>query len=154
MGKIRIISKASNTEEAEQINSTIKKTEGKENEFLKQAKKGIIFINSSFNNTIIQATDEKGNVISTTSSGAIGFKGTKKSTPFAASKVAETLIEKVRKNLPLNVEVRMKGIGRGRETALRTLINMGGQAGLNVYAVLDVTPIPHNGVRPSKPRRV
>jgi len=154
MGKIRIISKASNTEEAEKINSTIKKTEGKENKFLKQAKKGIIFINSSFNNTIIQATDERGNVISTTSSGAIGFKGTKKSTPFAASKVAETLIEKIRKNLPLNVEVRMKGIGRGRETALRTLINMGGQSGLNVYSVLDVTPIPHNGVRPPKARRV
>ncbi len=153
MGKIRIISKASNTDEAEQINATIKKSEGKENEFLKQAKKGIIFINSSFNNTIIQLADDRGGVIATASAGSIGFKGTKKSTPFAASKVAEALIEKIRKNLPLNIEVRMKGIGRGRETALRTLINAGGQAGLNIYCVLDVTPIPHNGVRPPKARR-
>lgn len=153
MGKIRIISKASDSDEAEQINSTIKKTEGKENEFLKQAKKGIIFINSSFNNTIIQAADERGNIIATASAGSIGFKGTKKSTPFAASKVAEALVEKIRKNLPLNVEIRMKGIGRGRETALRALINLGGQAGLNIYCVLDVTPIPHNGVRPPKARR-
>jgi small subunit ribosomal protein S11 len=153
MGKIRIISKASDSDEAEQINSTIKKSEGKENEVLKQAKKGIIFINSSFNNTIIQAADERGNIIATTSAGAIGFKGTKKSTPFAASKVAEALVEKIRKNLPLNVEIHLKGIGRGRETALRTLINIGGQAGLNIYCVMDVTPIPHNGVRPPKARR-
>ncbi|MDD3155890.1 MAG: 30S ribosomal protein S11 [Candidatus Pacebacteria bacterium] len=154
MGKIRIISKVSSTDEADKINSTIKQAEGKESKLLKQAKKGIIFINSSFNNTIIQAADEKGNVIATTSSGAIGFKGTKKSTPYAASKVAEALIEKIKKNLPLDIEVRMKGIGRGRETALRTLVNIGGQVGLNIYRVLDVTPIPHNGVRPPKARRV
>ncbi len=154
MGKIRIISKVSSTDEAEKINSTIKQAEGKESKLLKQAKKGIIFINSSFNNTIIQASDERGNVIATTSSGSIGFKGTKKSTPYAASKVAEALIEKIKKNLPLDIEVRMKGIGRGRETALRTLVNIGGQVGLNIYRVLDVTPIPHNGVRPPKARRV
>lgn len=154
MGKIRIISKVSSTDEAEKINSTIKQAESKESKFLKQAKKGIIFINSSFNNTIIQASDERGNVIATTSSGSIGFKGTKKSTPYAASKVAEALIEKIKKNLPLDIEVRMKGIGRGRETALRTLVNIGGQVGLNIYRVLDVTPIPHNGVRPPKARRV
>jgi small subunit ribosomal protein S11 len=154
MGKIRIISKVSSTDEAEKINSTIKQAESKESKLLKQGKKGIIFINSSFNNTIIQAADERGNVIATTSSGSIGFKGTKKSTPYAASKVAEALIEKIKKNLPLDTEVRMKGIGRGRETALRTLVNIGGQVGLNIYRVLDVTPIPHNGVRPPKARRV
>jgi small subunit ribosomal protein S11 len=154
MGKIRVISKASTTDEADKINATIKSASVKEFEALKGAKKGIMFINASFNNTIIQAADETGNVFATSTAGSTGFKGTKKSTPYAASKVAEALIEKIKKSLPLNVEVRMKGVGRGRETALRTLINYGGQAGLNIYAVLDVTPIPHNGVRPKKARRV
>lgn len=154
MGKIRVISKASSTEEAEQINKSIKKTDPKDVDMLKNAKKGILFINSSFNNTIIQAANERGDIIASASAGAVGFKGTKKSTPFAASKVAEALVEKIKKSCPLNVEVRMKGIGRGRETALRSLINYGGQFGLNIFAVLDVTPIPHNGVRPRKARRV
>ncbi len=154
MGKIRVISKASSTDEADKINTAIKSAPAKELEGLKMAKKGIIFINSSFNNTIIQASDETGNIFATSTAGSIGFKGTKKSTPYAASKVAEALVEKIKKNLPLNAEVRLKGIGRGRETALRTLINYGGQSGLNIYTVLDVTPIPHNGVRPKKVRRV
>lgn len=154
MGKIRVISKASTTDEADKINATIKNAPAKEFDALKNAKRGIMFINSSFNNTIIQASDDSGNIFATTSAGSVGFKGTKKSTPYAASKVAEALIEKIKKSLPLNVEVRMKGVGRGRETALRTLINYGGQLGLNIYSVLDVTPIPHNGVRPPKARRV
>jgi len=96
MGKKRIITKSLSTEEAEKVSSATKKTD-KKGKSSKSLKKAIIFVNSTFNNTVIQLADESGNILATSSAGAIGFSGTKKSTPYAASKVAEALIEKSKK---------------------------------------------------------
>ncbi len=152
MGKKRVISKTTSIEEAEKIKETIAKTAAKKS-VTKPIKRGIIFINSTFNNTIIQAADEKGNILASSSAGAIGFSGTKKSTPYAASKVAEVLIEKIKKWCPFEAVVKIKGVGKGRETALRTLITYGNNIGLDITTVIDITPIPHNGPRPPKARR-
>lgn len=111
---------------------------------------GKIFIQATYNNTLMTVTDEKGNVVAWMSAGTIGFSGPKKATPFAASKVAEAIAEKVQKSGPLNVDVLVKGIGSGRDSALRSLASRG----FNIKSVRDVTPIPHNGPRPPKPRRV
>jgi small subunit ribosomal protein S11 len=151
MGKKRIISKDAD-QVSEPSTETVKKTETKV-ESLRPAKKGIIFVNSTFNNTIIQAADEKGNILASASTGSIGFSGTKKSTPYAASKVAEALIEKIKKLCPFEATVKIKGIGRGRETALRSLITYGTNVGLTINTVYDVTPLPHNGPKPPKARR-
>jgi small subunit ribosomal protein S11 len=110
----------------------------------------IVHIQSTFNNTIITVTDEKGNVLCWSSSGAVGFKGTRKGTPYAASKAAEDVVKKAREFGIQEVEVRLKGPGQGREAALRTLHAQG----LKIVAIRDVTPIPHNGCRPPKRRRV
>src|SRR3989344_6387066 len=111
---------------------------------------GRVYVSSSYNNTIITLTDGKGNVLSSKSAGAVGFKGTKKSTSFAASRVSETIANAAKKIGIEKIEVFIKGIGAGRESAVRTLVNQG----LNVVSIKDVTPIPHNGVRPKKVRRV
>ncbi len=111
---------------------------------------GIVYIQSTFNNTIVTITDLEGNTVAWASGGSVGFKGTRKGTPFAASKAAETAA-KVAKSLGIeNVEVRVSGPGPGRETAIRALVS----AGLKVHSIKDVTPIPHNGCRPPKRRRV
>jgi small subunit ribosomal protein S11 len=111
---------------------------------------GIAHIQSTFNNTIITITDLEGNTVAWASSGTVGFKGTRKGTPFAASRAAESAA-RAAKNLGIEqVEVRVSGPGPGRETAIRALVS----AGLKVYAIKDVTPIPHNGCRPPKRRRV
>ncbi|MFH1258428.1 MAG: 30S ribosomal protein S11 [Elusimicrobiota bacterium] len=111
---------------------------------------GRVYIQSSFNNTIINITDEKGNCISWSSSGACGFKGTKKGTPFAAQIAAQSAAKKALEHGLKTVSVLVKGPGSGRETAIRSL-----QAtGLTVTSIRDVTPIPHNGCRPAKQRRV
>ena len=111
---------------------------------------GIAFIKSSFNNTIISLTDKYGNSISWSSSGSVGFKGSRKSTPFAAAQAAEKAgTEAISRGL-VSVEVRVKGPGGGRESAVRALKT----CGLNITAIMDVTPIPHNGCRPPKKRRV
>jgi len=110
----------------------------------------IVHIQSTFNNTIITVTDEKGNVLCWSSSGIVGFKGTRKGTPFAASKAAEDVVKKAKEFGIQEVEVRLKGPGQGRESALRTLHAQG----LKIVAIRDVTPVPHNGCRPPKRRRV
>lgn len=111
---------------------------------------GIAHIKATFNNTIISITDMEGNTIAWSSSGTIGFKGSRKSTPFAAQLAAESVAKKAKENGVRKVEVRVKGPGSGRETAIRTL-----QAnGLEVGSIKDVTPVPHNGCRPKKKRRV
>jgi small subunit ribosomal protein S11 len=111
---------------------------------------GKIYIFSSYNNTIITLTDMKGNVIYWTSAGKVGFSGTKKGTPYAASKAAEEIAE-VAKQVGLEkVEVLIKGIGAGRESALRIL----GVKGLNIVSIKDITPVPFDGPRPPKVRRV
>ena len=111
---------------------------------------GIAHISSTFNNTIITITDTTGNTVSWSSSGNKGFKGSRKSTPFAAQLAAEEAGKKAIEHGMKNIEIIIKGPGNGRESAIRAL----GSTGLNITVIKDVTPIPHNGCRPSKKRRV
>ncbi len=111
---------------------------------------GIVHIQSTFNNTIVTITDPAGNVVSWSSAGVQGFKGSRKSTPFAAQLAAEDAAKKAMEHGMRSVEVYVKGPGAGRESALRSLQAVG----FNVVMIKDVTPIPHNGCRPPKRRRV
>ena len=111
---------------------------------------GVVHIQSTFNNTIVTITDPAGDVISWSSGGMQGFKGSRKSTPFAAQVTAEDAAKKAMEHGMKNVEVFVKGPGGGRESALRAIQS----AGLNVLMIKDVTPVPHNGCRPPKRRRV
>ncbi|MEO0231490.1 MAG: 30S ribosomal protein S11 [candidate division WOR-3 bacterium] len=110
----------------------------------------IAYIQSTFNNTIVTITDRKGNTLTWASCGSVGFKGTRKGTPYAASKAAEAAAKKALEMGIKEVEIRVKGPGQGREAAIRTIH----AAGLKVVAIRDITPIPHNGCRPPKRRRV
>ena len=116
----------------------------------KNIDKGAAHIHSSFNNTIVTITDTQGNAISWGSAGGLGFKGSRKSTPFAAGEVAETAAKAAMEHGLKTVEVYVKGPGAGREAAIRALQS----AGLELSSIKDVTPIPHNGCRPPKRRRV
>ena len=111
---------------------------------------GVAHVKSSFNNTIVAITDPEGNVISWASAGNVGFKGSRKSTPFAAQLAAEKAAKAAMEHGMRRVEVLVRGPGSGRETAIRSLQN----SGLEVSGIKDVTPIPHNGCRPKKRRRV
>lgn len=111
---------------------------------------GEAYIQSSFNNTIITITDPQGNVVAWSSGGVVGFKGSRKSTPFAAQLAAENAAKKAIENGMKTVDVFIKGPGAGREAALRALQS----AGLKIHLIRDITPIPHNGCRPPKRRRV
>ena len=111
---------------------------------------GTVHVNASFNNTMVTIADEAGNAISWSSSGVMGFKGSRKSTPFAAQMAAEDAAKKAMEHGLRSVDVLVRGPGSGRESALRALQ----AAGLTVTNIKDVTPIPHNGVRPRKRRRV
>ena len=116
----------------------------------KNIAQGVVHIQSTFNNTIVSISDVKGEVISWASAGTVGFKGTKKGTPFAAQMASESCARKAMEHGLKRVDVFVKGPGSGRETAIRSL-----QAcGLDVNIIKDVTPIPHNGCRPPKRRRV
>ena len=117
---------------------------------LKNITRGIAHIQASFNNTIITITDTQGNAVCWSSSGAAGFKGSKKSTPFAAQRASEHAAKKAMENGLKEVEVFVSGPGSGRESSIRALQ----AAGLRVTAIKDVTPLPHNGCRPPKRRRV
>jgi small subunit ribosomal protein S11 len=110
---------------------------------------GVAHVQSTFNNTIITLTDTKGDVVSWASSGKVGFKGSRKSTPFAAQLAAEKAAKEALELGLKRVEVRVRGPGAGREAAIRSLT----LAGLDISAIRDVTPIPHNGCRPKKRRR-
>lgn len=116
----------------------------------KNVEYGVAHIQSTFNNTLIVITDKTGNAISWSSAGAMGFKGSRKSTPFAAQMAAETCAKEAMENGMRQVECLVKGPGSGREAAIRSLQ----AAGLEVSMIKDVTPIPHNGCRPPKRRRV
>jgi len=111
---------------------------------------GVAHIQASFNNTIVTITDPNGNVVCWASAGNQGFKGSRKSTPFAAQLASESAAKKAMDNGMKNIEVRVNGPGSGRESAIRALQS----AGLDITAIRDVTPIPHNGCRPPKRRRV
>jgi small subunit ribosomal protein S11 len=116
----------------------------------KNIPEGVVSIRSTFNNTIITFADKEGNVISWCSAGCLGFKGSRKSTPFAAQNATETAAQKAAEHGMRKVEVRATGPGPGRDAAIRALQT----AGMDVYQISDVTPIPHNGCKPPKRRRV
>lgn len=144
MGKKRIIQKADlTTEEGRSAALRIGLPKRKLAE-------GIVFIQSTYNNTLISITDSKGGVVIASSSGALGFRGAKKGTPYAATKVAEFLGEKAKTIGLGKLNIVIKGVGSGRESAIRSFAGQG----FEIDTIRDVTPIPHNGPRAAKPRRV
>lgn len=151
MGKKRILKQT----EEEVLKQTEEQGEKEIKAVKKTSKAGLfgrarVCIQSTYNNTIITITDTKGNVLAWSSAGTSGFKGPKKATPFAATRIVEILLEKV-KNLKIKeVDVLVKGVGAGRDAAVRALVNQG----LEIGYIKDITPIPHNGCRAPKPRRV
>ena len=150
MGKKRIIKRTQEEilAEKDKIDQALKK--GLQIKTSTKIQEGRIYIYSSYNNTMMTLTDLKGNVLAWTSAGSIGFKGTKKSTRFAASKVTQVIVDKAKKIGLNQVEVLVSGIGSGRNSALRSL----GNYNLEITSIKDITPIPHNGCRPPVPRRV
>lgn len=151
MGKKHVIQ--TSQEEAIKEQEKIEQKVGKEAKIKSSAvrvRDGKIYISSSYNNTILTLTDLSGRVLAWKSAGSVGFKGTKKATSFASSKVAESLANICKKSGIEKVQVLVKGIGAGRESAVRTLVTQG----LNIISIKDITPIPHNGCRPKKTRRM
>jgi len=150
MGKKRIIAKTKEEliKEREKVDSKVQKEV--KLKIPQKVSEGKVYILSSYNNTLMTLTDIQGNVLFWTSAGSIGFKGTKKGTPFAASKTAEAMAQAVKKIGVEKVAVLVKGIGSGRESAIRSLAGRG----LDIVSIKDITPIPHNGCRPPKVRRV
>jgi small subunit ribosomal protein S11 len=134
---------------AEKVKKTSKKKTGKKREKL-NVPFGIAHILATFNNTIISITDMEGNLLAACSAGAVGFKGSRKGTPFAAQQAASTAASAVKEYGMRSLQVHLKGPGAGRESAVRALQ----AAGIEVKSIRDITPIPHNGCRPPKRRRV
>jgi small subunit ribosomal protein S11 len=137
-------------EEKSGVSGTATVEKKKKKKIKKQIQKGQAHIQCSYNNTLITVTDMNGEVLSWSSSGLLGFKGAKKSTPFAATQVAGDVAEKVKKYGVKELEAYVKGVGSGREAAVRALVNRG----FDLVSIKDITPIPHNGCRPRRPRRV
>lgn len=127
-----------------------RKTNTRKKRVKKNIDTGVAHIRSTFNNTIVTITDTQGNAISWSSAGALGFKGSRKSTPFAAQMAAEAAAKAAQEHGVKTLEVTVKGPGAGREAAIRSLQAVG----IEVTAIVDVTPVPHNGCRPPKRRRV
>ena len=117
----------------------------------KSIAKGVVYVAATFNNTVITVTDEMGNVISWSSAGALGFKGSKKSTPFAATEAVADAMAKAMENGIKEVGIKVQGPGSGRDTAVKAI---GSTEGIRVTFLKDITPLPHNGCRPPKKRRV
>lgn len=144
MGKIRIVKK----EEKEAVAGA------KTPDIVKSGKKkfevGVLYVQSTYNNTKVLLTDPKGNALAWSSSGTLGFKGAKKGTPFAAAKVGEIVGEKAVNMGMKSIEAVVKGVGSGRESSIRGFLSKG----IELLTVRDVTPVPHNGPKPKKPRRV
>ena len=142
MGKKRVAQKGDTTSG---LKVGIKETSSK-----KKVSRGIGYVISTYNNTMVSLADLSGNVLAWSSSGSLGFKGAKKATPYAATMVAKTVVEQVKKTGLEDIKVIVKGMGPGREASIRGLA----AAGLNILSIKDLTPVPHNGTRPRKPRRV
>jgi small subunit ribosomal protein S11 len=149
MGKKKVFKET--TEEAlKEKETTDAKMKGKKEAKARRLEQANIYIQATYNNTIITITDLNGEVVASESAGAVGFKGPKKATPFAASKVVESLMNKVNKSEIKEINVFVKGVGSGREGAIRAIA----ANGLDIVSLKDITPIPHNGCRPRKPRRI
>lgn len=150
MGKKKVIKQSSEEvlKQADAVAGAVARASSKS--VSKKIESGRIYINASYNNTVITVTNDRGDVLAWSSSGTLGFNGPKKSTPFAAGKVVSAIAEKLRKSGPHTVSVFIKGVGTGRDSALRSLANQG----FNILSIKDVTPIPHNGPRPKKARRL
>jgi small subunit ribosomal protein S11 len=146
MGKKRIITKSETDVHGAPSDSALASRKSSK----KQVLNGIVCITVSYNNTIISVTDQKGNVVAQSSAGLLGFKGTKKSTPYAANMVAKDCIEKARKYNVMNVKIVVRGVGPARESAIRGVAG----SGLTITSLMDKTPVAHNGVKAPKPRRV
>lgn len=151
MGKKKVIkqTEAQVLKESDNLEKTMTKVSGKGGGSRK-IEQGKVFINATYNNTLITVTNKGGDVIAWVSAGSLGFAGPKKATPFAASKAVAALVEKLKKVGLSEIEVVVKGVGSGRDSAIRSFANQG----FNIVSVKDVTPIPHNGPRPKKPRRI
>ncbi len=150
MGKKRVIIKTKEEllKEREKIEAAVKK--GIQIKTSQKIREGRLCVFSSYNNTILTLTDPLGNVLYWTSTGRLGFKGAKKGTAFAASKVAEAMVQAIYKLKINKIRVFVKGTGSGRESAIRSLASRG----FDIISFKDITPVPHNGCRPKKPRRV
>lgn len=150
MGKKKVIEKTKEEvlKESEAVEGTLAKK--KSGSAKGKYESGRIYVRASYNNTVVTATDDKGNVIAWMSAGSLGFSGPKKSTPFAASKVAEAISEKLARSGPTKVDIFVKGVGAGRDSALRSFV----AKGFDIMSIKDMTPIPHNGPRAKKARRV
>ncbi|GIW65328.1 MAG: 30S ribosomal protein S11 [Candidatus Parcubacteria bacterium] len=146
MGKKKVVTKKEDSSNIKPETAVVKKSSKK----VKKVDLAKVYINATYNNTIITVTDAKGNVLAWSSAGSTGFSGPKKATPFAASKVVSVVTEKIKPFEIQNLEIYVKGIGSGRDSAIRSFAS----AGFNIILLKDVTPIPHNGPRPPKPRRV
>ena len=127
-----------------------KKIKTRRKKSFEKISKGKVFIQSSFNNTIMTLTDDNGNTLDWVSAGSLGFKGTKKSTPYTATLIGKAMADKISKRGISDIRVFVSGVGQGRDAATRALIS----TGVNIATISDITPIPHNGCRPKKPRRV
>jgi len=138
------------TAEQESVQKKVAAASGQQTAKNRRIDRGRVYIQSTYNNTIITIADSRGGVLAWASAGALGFKGPKKATPYAATKTVEALMEKIKKVGLRDVDVFVKGIGSGREAAVRALATNG----LNLFTIKDVTPVPHNGCRPRKVRRV
>jgi small subunit ribosomal protein S11 len=147
MGKKRIITKeeagTKTTGTAEAVKAPIKSSK-------KRVDSGKLYVQSTYNNTLVSVSDRQGNVLMSSSSGALGFRGAKKGTPFAAAKVGETLAAKAQELGVKEVAVVVCGVGSGRESAIRGFVSKG----INITSITDMTPVPFNGPSPKKPRRV
>jgi len=143
MGKKRIVKNKEGEQAGEK--TSVAQTSSK-----KKIEVGVLHVQSTFNNTALLLTDTKGNALAWSSSGSLGFKGAKKGTPFAAAKVGETLAQKAQNIGMKEISAVVRGVGSGRESSIRGFISKG----IALTGVKDVTPVPHNGPRPPKPRRV
>ncbi len=153
MGKKKIIEKTEEEliKEKDKLDKAMTKASGETSKKSRQfSDVGRVYISVSFNNTIVTVTNRMGDAIAWASAGSLGFSGPKKATPFAASKVIAAIAEKIKKTGPINIEIIVKGVGSGRDSAIRSLANQG----FNILSIKDVTPVPHNGPKPPKVRRV
>ncbi len=151
MGKIRVVQKTTEDvlKESEQQQELIKKVKSKGRNKGKKIDRGNVYVNASYNNIAVSFADQDGNIIAWSTSGSAGFRGPRKATPYAASRVVELVAEKVVKYDFQEIHIFINGIGAGRDSSIRSLV----AKGFNITSIKDVTPVPHNGCRPKKPRR-